>query len=429
VNGEIVSTATKKTNIGRAWLAGILIVLGVVITPAAILTHWATAQVTSTQRFVETLSPLASNPAVQNTVITEVTTAIESQVNIDDITSSLLGGLGTALNLPDSAKKALGLVANPLANGVKSLLTDVVTKAVQSDAFQTAWTKTLTITQEQAVDLLSGNGKSVLTLSNDGTLSLPLGPIISDLQTDMVNKGVAFANLIPVIDTTITIAKVPELATARVIYQLGTGAGTWLPWIALALLVVGVSVANKRARALFATGLTLAILMVIMGIALAVSKVFITATVKPAYSTTASVIYDAVISYAAVVIVAVALIGVIAAKVGWAYGDSAGAARLRAWFNKQFDTVRGLLGRDDASFNRVTEQLHSFRYVIRAIIIVGLAAATLAISPLNGWAVIGFTALALLLLAIVEPFTRVVPAAKAAPARKPAARKPTTPKG
>jgi hypothetical protein len=427
VNGEIVSTSTKKTNVGRAWLAGVLIVLGVVVTPAAILTHWATAQVTNTQRFVETLSPLASNPAVQNTVISEVTNAIDSQINIDDVTNSLLGGLGNALNLPDAAKKALGLVSNPLANGVKGLITDVVTKAVKSDAFQTAWTKTLTLTQEQAVDLLSGNGKSVLSLSNDGTLALPVGPIISDLKADMVKKGVAFANLIPVIDTTITIAKIPELATARVIYQIGTGVGAWLPWVALALLISGVSVANKRPRALFATGLTVAILMAVLGVALSISKIFITATVKPAYSTTAGVIYDAVIAYAAVVITAVGVAGVIAAVIGWAFGASATAGKVRAFGNAQFDALRRVIAPGNASFDRVTAQLHSFRYVLRAIVIIGLAAATLAITPLNAWAIIGFTALALLLLAAIEPFTRVLPVVK--PARKPAAKKPSTPQG
>jgi hypothetical protein len=432
--GEIVSTSTAKYSVGRAWLAGILIVLGVVVTPAAILTHWATAQVTNTQRFVETLSPLASNPAVQNTVITEVTNAIDSQINIDDVTNSLLGGLGSALNLPDAAKKALGLVSNPLANGVKSMITDVVTKAVKSDAFQTAWTKTLTITQEQAVDLLSGNGKSVLSLSNDGTLALPVGPIIADLKDSMVKKGVAFAGLIPVIDTTITIAKIPELATARVIYQVGTGVGTWLPWVALALLIAGISVANKRPRALFAVGLTVALLMAVLAVAIAISKIFITATVKPTYSATAGVLYDAVIAYAAVVIVAVGVAGVIAALIGWAFGASTSAGKLRSWFNTQFDALRRAIAPGNASFDRVSAQLHGFRFVIRAIVIIGLGAATLAITPLNAWVIIGFTALALLLLAAIEPFTRVLPAVKPAvkkttSARKPAAKKPSTPQG
>jgi hypothetical protein len=448
--GDNVATSTAKTSVGRAWLAAVLIVLGIVVTPAAILTHWATAQVSNTQRFVETLSPLASNPAVQNTVITEVTNAIDSQINIDDVTNSLLGGLGSALNLPDAAKKALGLVSNPLANGVKSMITDVVTKAVQSDAFQSAWNKTLTLTQEQAVDLLSGNGKSVLSLSNDGTLALPVGPIISDLKDSMVKKGVAFAGLIPVIDTTITIAKIPELATARVIYQVGTGVGTWLPWVALALLIAGISVANKRPRALFAVGLSVALIMAVLAVAIAISKIFVTATVKPVYSATAGVLYDAVVAYAAVVIVAVGVAGVIAAIIGWAFGASTAAGKLRSWFNTQFDALRRAIAPGNASFDRVSAQLHSLRYIVRAIVIIGLGAATLAITPLNAWVIMGFTALALVLLAAIEPFTRVLPVAKpvatpvakpvakpaakpaakkATAARKPAAKKPSTPQG
>ncbi|MEY4102638.1 MAG: hypothetical protein RIR88_772, partial [Actinomycetota bacterium] len=409
MNGDTVSTSTKKTNVGRAWLAGVLIVLGVVITPAAILTHWATAQVTNTQRFVETLSPLASNPAVQNTIISEITKTIDNAVDVDGVTDSLLSGLGSALNLPDAAKKALGLVSDPIANGVKGLITDVVTKAVKSDVFQTTWTKTLTLTQEQAIDLLSNNGKSVLSLSNDGTLSLPLKPIITELKADMVAKGVAFANLIPVVDTTITLVKIPELATARVIYQVGTGVGAWLPWVALALLIGGIFAANRRPRALFGAGVAIAVLMALLGIAIALGKTILTATVNPTYSAVAVVIFDAVISYAAVVVLAVGVAGVIAAITGWSFGTSAAATAFRAWLNKGFNAARAAIAPSDASFARVSAQLHSFRIVVRLIIIVGLAAATLAIAPLNVWAVLGFTALALVLLAIYEVLSRSIP--------------------
>ena len=178
IRGITVASEKKSSTAGRAWLAGLLITVGVLITPTAIIAHWATTQVTNTERFVETLAPLASNPEVQNLIIDEVTTVIDEKVGIEDVTTSLLDGLGQALNLPPKAQDALDMVSAPIASGVKGLVHSVVEKAVTSPAFQKAWTKTLTLTQEQAIALLSGDPNSMLKLSGDGTLSLPLKPII-----------------------------------------------------------------------------------------------------------------------------------------------------------------------------------------------------------------------------------------------------------
>ena len=125
-----MSKTKSSYSAGRAWLAGIMIVLGVVLTPVAILTNWAAATVSDTQRFVATLSPLASNPTVQNTVINEVTDAINKQIDIPQITGSLVTGLGDALNLPAPAKQALGLVKDPIAAGVQGAIHDLVTALV-----------------------------------------------------------------------------------------------------------------------------------------------------------------------------------------------------------------------------------------------------------------------------------------------------------
>jgi hypothetical protein len=149
-----MSTAVKKSA-GRAWLSAIALILAVALTPAAIVTHWATSEVTNTQRFVSTLSPLAKNPAVQETIITEVTHVIDEQVDIKGVTESLFTGLGNALDLPDAAKKALGMLAAPAASGVEGLVQSLVTNVVKSDAFANAWDKTLTLTQESRLLLYS----------------------------------------------------------------------------------------------------------------------------------------------------------------------------------------------------------------------------------------------------------------------------------
>lgn len=266
---------------GRAWLSGLLITLAVITTPTAIVANWATMQTTDTQLFVKTLGPLASNPTVQAAIVDEVTTQINDVVNVNDVTSSIIDGFGSALGLPSDVKKALGFVSEPIASGVKGLIEQVVTDFVKSPAFADAWTRVLTVTQKQAVALLSGDPNSMFKITSDGTLTMPLKPIIVEIKKSLVDQGVQIASIIPEVDKDITIGQVPELAMARVIYQIGTGIGMWLPWITFLAFVIGIAVANRRPRALVGTGFALIAVTGVMLIGFSTGSLFLPALVQP----------------------------------------------------------------------------------------------------------------------------------------------------
>ena len=422
-----MSTAVKKTA-GRSWLSAIALILAVALTPAAIVTHWATSEVTNTQRFVSTLSPLAKNPAVQETIITEVTTIVDEQVDIKGVTESLFTGLGSALNLPEAAQKALGLLAAPAASGIESMVKTLVTDVVKSDAFATAWDKTLTLTQEQTVALLSGSPDSVLKLSNDGTLTLPLKPIIVEIKKELVSQGVTFASAIPEVNTDITIGKVPELAAARVIYQVGVGVGTWLPWVVAALFVVGIAAARRRPRALVATGSVTLALMAILAFVFTTGRIVATTVIDPSYSAIVAAVYDALVAFVLSVVVALALASVIAIITGWAFGQTESAEKFRAFSNKQINALRKSVDPENKIFANSSVVMHQYRIVARVVIIGGIALILSAIIPLTIGDVFIWTVVGLVLLFAYEVLQRPVlktaakPAAKvAAPAAAPAA--------
>jgi hypothetical protein len=418
-----MSTAVKKSA-GRSWLSAIALILAVVLTPAAIVTNWATSEVTNTQRFVSTLSPLAKNPAVQETIITEVTGIIEKQVDIKEVTSSLFEGLGNALDLPDAAKKALGLLAAPAASGIESMVQTLVSDVVKSDAFAQAWDKTLTLTQEQTVALLSGNPDSVIKLANDGTLTLPLKPIIVEIKKELVSQGVGFASAIPEVNTDITLGKVPELALARIIYQVGVGVGTWLPWIVAALFVVGIAAARRRPRALAATGSVMLALMALLAFLFTSGRIVATTVIDPSYSPIVGAVYDALVSFVLNVVLALAVASVVAIVTGWAFGASESAEKFRGFSNKQITALRKTVDPEDKYFAQSSKVMHQYRIVARVVIIGGIVLILSAIVPMTAGDVFGWTLGGLVLLFVYEVLQRPVVKVAAKPAAAPAAAAP-----
>ncbi|MDH6537206.1 hypothetical protein [Aurantimicrobium minutum] len=407
-----MSTAVKKSA-GRSWLSAIALILAIALTPAAIVTHWATSEVTNTQRFVSTLSPLANNPTVQETIITEVTTIIDKQVDIKEVTTSLFEGLGNALDLPDAAKKALGMLAAPAASGVEGLVQTLVSNVVKSQAFADAWDKTLTLTQEQTVALLSDSPDSVIKLSNDGTLTLPLKPIIVEIKAELVKQGVGFASAIPEVNTDITIGKVPELALARVLYQVGVGVGTWLPWVVAALFVVGIAAARRRPRALAATGSVMLGLMALMAFLFTSGRIVATTVIDPNYSPIVGAVYDALVAFVLNVVLALAVASVFAIITGWAFGVSESAEKFRAFSNKQITSLRKTVDPQDKILANSSVVMHKYRIVARVVIIGGIALILSSIIPLTVADVFGWTLTGLVLLFAYEVLQRPVVTAAA----------------
>lgn len=75
--------ASRRRISGRSILAGLLIVVALVLAPVAALGSWARMQLVDSDRFVSTFAPLAEDPAVQELIVTQVSAAIEQNLDID----------------------------------------------------------------------------------------------------------------------------------------------------------------------------------------------------------------------------------------------------------------------------------------------------------------------------------------------------------
>lgn len=395
----------KRRSPGRSIASGILLTLAVLLTPVSIVANWATIEVDNTQHFVDTLGPLASNPQVQELVITEITNKLDEAIDIKDTTSSLIDGLGNALNLPDPAKKALGLVSDPIAAGVKGLVHDAVSRVVKSEGFQKAWTKVLTVTQEQVTGLLKGEQGGALSLANDGTISMNLKPVITEVKQSLVNNGVAFADAIPELDITVELGKVPALAVARVVYQVGVGIGTWLPWIVLGLFLLGIALAVRRGRAIVTSAVFVLIASVVLLISFNLGRMLAINAVGDTYGPAVGVVYDAIAAYVVGVVAAMIALSIIVGVSAWvASGDERspvrrGVSTALEWSRSRLDSVGMTMG-------SVGPALHRGRVIIR-VVIIGLGILVLmAAQPISVTSVVWTTVVVLLLLLVLELLVR-----------------------
>ena len=117
------ATATPtKPGKGKKWqrvVAVVLLVLGFILVPLSAIAIWTNNQLTNTDRYVETVAPLAGNDDIQETVAAVVVNAIFSNVDIEKRVASAL---------PKRAKP----LAAPIATAAQSYALDATLRPLRA---------------------------------------------------------------------------------------------------------------------------------------------------------------------------------------------------------------------------------------------------------------------------------------------------------
>ncbi|TDP99187.1 MULTISPECIES: hypothetical protein [unclassified Leifsonia] len=397
----------------RSWawtlLATVLIVLGAILAPVAVVASWAKVQLTDTDSFVTTYAPLAHDPGVQAFVTDEAVKAVQDNVDIDQLTSQVIDGI-TDLGTGPVATKALESLKGPLAQGVESLLRSTVQRFVASDAFAQVWQQALRTSHDQLIATMQNDPKAAVTVGSDGSVGIQLAPIIDRVKQLLLDQGVTFAAQIPSVDRTITVAQNSSIPTLQLFYGLAVAAGAWLPWVAIGLLALGVVVARRRALALIWAAVALGLAMGITLAAIGIGRLVFVSSVSPSLvpsglaQTLFSTVTDAMIATA----VAVLVLAIAVAVVGWFSGPFAVPRRLRGFFGDGVAWVRQSAERHGITTGRAGEWMYAQRTLLRAAVAVIAAAVVLFVRPLTPALIIWTLVLAALVVAILELVQRPV---------------------
>ncbi|WP_426364729.1 hypothetical protein [Streptomyces sp. E-08] len=389
----------------RSFFAALLIVIGCVLVPLGIVASWTSSIVGDTDRYVQTVAPLADDPDIQAAVATRVTNAVMEHIDLP----SLLEGVA-----PDQrplAAKALGKLGGSLESAVKSFVHERAQDVVASSAFETIWTDANRAIHTSLDRALTGSDEGAVKIETD-TVTIDLAPVIDRVKQRLVDSGLDVAAKIPEIHTDFTVVKSDDIGKVKTGFSLLQLMGVWLPVIAVLLVVGGVLLAVRRRRTLIAAALGVAFAAIVLGVALTVFRtVYLNALPADVSPAAAGSVYDTLIRFLRTSVRVYATLGILLALAAWLSGPSRPAVLVRGLWRSGITATRATADHAGMNLGPVGPFVARYRTWITWILVAGAAAAVVFWPYPTAWVVVGVALLLLFVLAVVA-FLAEEPAAE-----------------
>jgi hypothetical protein len=397
-----VVVAPRHRQRWRSVVATLLIIIGCILAPLSVVAVWAKNQVTDTDRYVATVTPLASDPAIQNAVSDKITAEIFARLDVQQITNQAVDALAER-GLPPLIATQLHALSGPLSSGVQSFVRTEVGKVVASDAFKDAWVTANRSAHQALVAALTGQTGEGITIANN-TVSINLGPFIEVVKQRLVDRGFDLANRIPDINPSFTIVQSDAIGQAQAAMSLLVTLGNWLPVVVLILFALGVYVAKGHRRALLGVGLGLIGGMVALALGLVlVRAVYLNALPAGILNRDAAAsFFDTLVRFLRLGLRTVLVFGLIVALGAFLTGTSVTAVRIRKALGSGIGSVRG--GAEKVGFRTGPVGAWVYRYKrVLQFVTLGIAALVLVFwDRPTGKVIIVLALCVLVVLAIIE---------------------------
>jgi hypothetical protein len=307
--------------------AVVVLLLACLLAPVSVVAVWAKSQVFDTDRYVETVAPLAEDPAVQAMVTTRITNEIFSRIDVEGLTSDAIGALQS--RLPDDVGQNLQALSGVMANGIQNAVKGQIGNVVASSQFADAWAEANRAAHDQLVATLSGQSAALKVQGT--TVSVQLAPFVKAVKQRLTAAGFGLAQRIPNVNASFVILQSNNLPKLQRGFDLLNTLGLWLPFITLFLLALGVYLARDHRLGLVGAGLGVAASMLLVGIGLAIARLAyldaIPASVMPPNA--AADIFDTLVRFLREAIRAVGLAALVIAAGAFLLGPSRTATTVR----------------------------------------------------------------------------------------------------
>ncbi|MFE6071251.1 hypothetical protein [Streptomyces sp. NPDC056525] len=250
--------------------SAVLIVLACILVPVSVLTVWVHDIALDTDRYVETMEPLASDPAIEAAAHNRIVQAVDVRVDAKQITADLAAWLQSQ-GLPPRAAQAVKGLAPQLDAAVTGAAGKVATRFVESDRFEKVWTTANRAAHAAVVHALTGEGRGAVGVE-EGTVTLDVGAAVDRVKEELVDAGVTPAEKIPDVDKQMVLFQSDKLERMQGAAHALDVLGTWMPVLTVLIAAAGVLLAYRRRRALAKTALGAALACLIVAIGLVIAR-------------------------------------------------------------------------------------------------------------------------------------------------------------
>lgn len=344
----------------RSLGAALLILVAALLSLLSVVAVWANSIVQDTDRYVETVGPLASNPDVQTAVTNRVTSAVLERVDVDALVQQLTDA-ASQRGVPPRAAELLKNLDGPIESGLKQLVGSTVERVVTSSAFQTAWVEGNRRAHAALDEALTGEGEGAVKLV-DNQVVIDVGPIVAQVKDRLVAAGLTPAAKIPEVHTDFVVFASKDIGEIKTYVRVLQILGGWLPLIALLVAAAGVYVAFNRRHAVIGAALAVFVAMLVLGISLTVARDIYLDRLPPGTSQAAAgAVYDALIKFLRAGVRALAAVALFTAIGAFLAGPSRIAVLTRTGCRRSIGAVRDVATSAGFRTGAVGRFVHRFK--------------------------------------------------------------------
>ena len=261
---------SAAARITRKIASAVLIVLTCILVPIALLTVWVHGIALDTDRYVATVSPLASDPAIEAAAVNRITQAADVRVDGSQAAADIAAWMQSQ-GLPPRAANAVKGLGPQLDSAVNDTVQKVATRFVESDRFERIWTNANREAHSAVVHALTGEGRGAVGV-NGGTVTLDVGEAVDQVKEALVDAGLSPAAKIPDVNKQMVLFQSDQLKKIRDGAHLLDVIGNWFPVLVVLIGAAGVLLAHRRRRALARTALGAAFACLVVAIGLVVAR-------------------------------------------------------------------------------------------------------------------------------------------------------------
>lgn len=298
----------------RRALVAILVILSVLLVPLAGLSVWVRSLVLDTDRYVDTVAPLAENEVITNQIANRLTDRLFAEVDVQQEAQEVL---------PERA----AFLAGPISSGVESFAREAAKRVLASDQFETIWRNANERAHEAVDEVLTGEGENVSV--EDGRVVLNLSAVIDNVVERLNERGVTVFDSLAENQKNLEVElfDAGQIESARTAVRLLDRVRIVLVVLVFVLLGVALALSGNRRRTLIRWGIGLVVAMAVTAALLALGR---SAFVNAAENRDAAgAVFDILVRFLRNGIRVIAAFGIIIALAAFLTGPSRLAVRMR----------------------------------------------------------------------------------------------------